>query len=141
VRNDSGFETGSEVPVHYDSMLAKLVTWGASREEARERMRRALDEYVLEGIATNLSFHRWALAHPEFIAGRLHTGFIEEHFGAGALAAPDEAETLARIATIAAHAERERPAGARRNGVGAAGAPQDPLAPRPSAWKRGRRLG
>ena len=161
VRNDSGFETGGEVPVHYDSMLAKLISWGGTREEARQRMLRALDEYVVEGIATNLTFHRWALRHPEFIAGNLHTGFIEEQFRAEALEGPEDADILARIAAVAAHMERSGAAGggfgvaggAARGGSGfgigisgatghggaggnGAGGPADPLAPRISAWKR-----
>ena len=151
VRNDSGFETGSEVSVHYDSMLAKLIAWGETREEARERMRRALEEYGIEGIATNLAFHRWAIEHPEFIAGRLHTGFIEEHFKATHLAGPREAEIFAQIATVAEHGERTRPAssfsglswggtGVARTGRGAGAAPAtgafDPLAPQISPWKR-----
>jgi len=106
VRNDSGFETGSEVPVHYDSMLAKLISWGQTREEARERMLRALAEYTIEGIATNLTFHRWALRHPEFIAGNLHTGFIEEQLHSEDLEGPEDADILARIAAVAAHLER-----------------------------------
>jgi acetyl-CoA carboxylase biotin carboxylase subunit len=106
VRNDSGFEGGSEVPIHYDSMLAKLISWGGTREEARERMLRALDEYAVEGIATNLAFHRWALRHPEFIAGNLHTGFIEERFRVEDLEGPEDSDILARIAAVAAHMER-----------------------------------
>jgi acetyl-CoA carboxylase biotin carboxylase subunit len=120
VRNDSGFETGSEVPVHYDSMLAKLIAWGQTREEARERMLRALDEYAIEGIATNLAFHRWALRHPEFIAGNLHTGFIEEQFRAEELEGPDDADILTRIAAVAAHMERSGGAGG-GFGVGGSG--------------------
>jgi acetyl-CoA carboxylase, biotin carboxylase subunit len=145
VRNDSGFEGGSEVPVHYDSMLAKLISWGPTREEARERMLRALDEYAIEGIATNLSFHRWALRHPEFIAGNLHTGFIDEQFHPEELESPEEADILTRIAAVAAHLERagggfgftgSRSGAARSTVRGDPGGPTDPLAPRVSPWKR-----
>ncbi len=151
VRNDSGFETGSDVPVHYDSMLAKLISWGQSREEARERMLRALDEYAIEGIATNLSFHRWALKHPEFVAGNLHTGFIEEQFRAEELAGPGDVDILARIAVLAAHLERaggalgaagdpRTMASGTPGRPGNSGGPPDPLAPRISSWKRPGRI-
>jgi len=147
VRNDAGFETGSEVPVHYDPLLAKLIAWGATREEARARMLRALEEFTVEGVPTNLAFHRWALRRPEFIAGDLHTGFIEDHFRPELLAGPEDPEVLARIAAVAAHAERDRPPGAGPAGTGRAGADaagggseRDPFAPRPSPWRRGRRF-
>src|SRR5262249_43406412 len=66
VRNDAGIYRGYTIPVFYDSLLSKLVTWGRDREQARRRMLRALDEFVIEGPRTNVTFHRWLLAHPEF---------------------------------------------------------------------------
>src|SRR5262249_47378318 len=57
VRNDAGIYRGYEIPVHYDSLLSKLVVWGADREQARRRMGRALAEFVLEGVHHNLAFH------------------------------------------------------------------------------------
>src|SRR3990172_5746232 len=84
VRNDAGIYRGYDIPVHYDSLLSKLVVWGADREQARRRMLRALDEFVLEGVHSNLGFHRWLAAHPEFVEGNLSTRFIEEHFRPGA---------------------------------------------------------
>jgi acetyl-CoA carboxylase, biotin carboxylase subunit len=146
VRNDWGVETGSEVPVLYDPLLGKIITWGGNREQARERMLRALEETRIEGIPTNLSFHRWALNRPEFIEGKLHTGFIEELFRPEDLADPEEETLLARIAAVAAYRDRESP-GAGATGVAASGATgsgtaaADPLAPRRSAWRRAGRRG
>ncbi len=107
VRNDAGFYRGYEVPVFYDSLLAKLVVWGQDRERARHRMRRALSEYVLEGVPTNLAFHRWLVTHPEFAAGNLSTRFIEEHFTPEALEPGLESQDVAILAA-ALHARDER---------------------------------
>jgi acetyl/propionyl-CoA carboxylase alpha subunit len=71
--------TGSEVTVHYDPLLAKIVTWGVDRAEAIERMRDALRRTVVLGVVTNLPRLRAIVEHPAFEAGELHTGFIEEH--------------------------------------------------------------
>ncbi len=76
VRNDSGCYEGAEIPVHYDPMISKLVVWGDDRKAAVARMRRALDEYQVSGIETNLPFHRRCLRHAAFIAGDYDTGFI-----------------------------------------------------------------
>lgn len=76
VRNDSGCYEGAEIPVHYDPMISKLVVWGETRAAAIARMRRALDEYQVGGIETNLPFHRRCLRHPDFVAGEFDTGFI-----------------------------------------------------------------
>ena len=69
VRVDSGVRAGSEIPEIYDPMVAKLIVWDVDRESARRRMLRALDEYVVEGPATLIPFHRWLLEKEEFIAG------------------------------------------------------------------------
>jgi acetyl-CoA carboxylase biotin carboxylase subunit len=80
VRLDSGVETGSEVGVHYDPLLAKLSVWAQDRPAAIRRMLRALGEYRLHGLRTNLDFCRWVLEHEEFAAGRYDTGFLAQHF-------------------------------------------------------------
>jgi len=146
VRNDAAVESGLEVPVQYDPMLAKLIAWGDDREQARLRLLRALEEYTIEGIPTNLAFHRWALRHPAFIEGRLHTGFIEEHYRPEHLRAPGEEDTLARIAALSVFLDREGLGGygPRSHGPSQGSAPGggpvvDPWAPRISAWKRGAR--
>ena len=127
IRDDSGVYEGYEMPIHYDSMISKLIAWGDSREEVIARMRRALDEYVLEGIPTTIGFHRKVMDDPEFKAGRLHTGFIEEmsrREASGSVG--DEAlEDLASIAVALAAAEGRGGSG---KGAKAPGASE-------SAWK------
>jgi acetyl-CoA/propionyl-CoA carboxylase, biotin carboxylase, biotin carboxyl carrier protein len=76
VRVDSGVYAGWSIPQHYDSLLAKLVVWGESREEAVARMLRALHDFRLEGVPTTLGFHRLALAHPAFARGEATVNFI-----------------------------------------------------------------
>ncbi len=77
VRNDSGVTLNSEVTIYYDPMISKLATWGRTRDEAVQRMRRALDEYQIGGIKTTLQFFREVMRDDEFLKARLDTGFIE----------------------------------------------------------------
>ncbi len=77
VRVDTFGFAGASVPPHYDSLLAKVITWGADRTEAIARMRRALGEFQVEGVATTIPFHQKLLQHPDFVAGRLSTRFLE----------------------------------------------------------------
>jgi acetyl/propionyl-CoA carboxylase alpha subunit len=79
IRVDSGLDVGSEVTVHYDPLLSKIVAWGHDRAEAAARMREALRHTVVLGVVTNLARLRAIVEHPAFAAGELHTGFIEEH--------------------------------------------------------------
>lgn len=80
VRVDSMAYANYELPRSYDSLIAKLVVWGANREEAVARMSRALREYQLEGATTLLPFFSWLMHQPDFAAGHYHTGFVAEHF-------------------------------------------------------------
>src|ERR1041384_1326610 len=80
VRNDCGVYEGAEVPIHYDPMIAKLIVWGEDRVEAIIRMRRALREYQIRGIKTNIPFHQWILRHPRFMAGDFNTGFVDDEY-------------------------------------------------------------
>ena len=80
IRLDSGVYRGWTVPMEYDPLLAKLAVWAPTRAEAADRMLRALREYDVGGIRTNIGFFREMLEDPEFRAGNLHTGFIEEFF-------------------------------------------------------------
>ena len=77
VRVDTAIEPGSEITPHYDSLIAKLIVHGATREEALARMRRALDECVVEGIKTTIPLHRRILDDPDFQKGRFSTAFLE----------------------------------------------------------------
>jgi acetyl-CoA carboxylase biotin carboxylase subunit len=79
VRVDSGIETGLEVPMYYDPILAKVITWGEDRETARKRMIHALRETVILGVATPISFMVDVLNHPAFVAGDTHTEFLPDH--------------------------------------------------------------
>lgn len=80
VRNDCGVYEEAEVPIYYDPMIAKLIIWGENRVEAILRMRRALREYQVRGIKTNIAFHQWILRHPRFMSGDFNTGFIDEEY-------------------------------------------------------------
>ena len=80
VRVDDGIEQGMEISVYYDPMIAKLITYGANREEAIARMIRAIDEYQISGVATTLPFCRYVLQHPNFVSGKFTTKFVDEHF-------------------------------------------------------------
>jgi 3-methylcrotonyl-CoA carboxylase alpha subunit len=100
VRFDSGVETGSEVTVHYDPLLAKLITWGADRGESIERMAAALLRTAVLGVSTNHGRLREIVDHPAFRAGALHTGFVEEHLSGtvGGVCPPAEAVAAAAAA-------------------------------------------
>jgi acetyl-CoA carboxylase biotin carboxylase subunit len=100
VRNDCGCYEGSEIPVHYDPMISKLVVWGEDRGVAIARMRRALDEYQVRGIETNLAFHRRCFRQAAFVAGDYDTGFIGRNAAELAPRA-EEAELEAAIAAAA----------------------------------------
>lgn len=79
VRVDSAAYQGYNIPPYYDSMIAKLIVWGPTREEAIARMKRALSEFAIEGIQTTIPFHLQLLEHPKFIAGDFDIKFLEEH--------------------------------------------------------------
>jgi acetyl-CoA carboxylase biotin carboxylase subunit len=80
VRVDDGFEQGMEIPIYYDPMIAKLVTYGQNREEAIERMTRAIDEYQITGIQTTLGFGKFVMQHPAFTSGQFDTHFVKKYF-------------------------------------------------------------
>ena len=98
IRVDTGLSKGSEVTVHYDPLLAKVVSWGRDRAEAIARLQDALRQTVVLGVVTNLARLRRIAAHPAFAAGELHTGFIDEH--QTELATPVAPEPLA-VAALA----------------------------------------
>ncbi len=79
VRVDSGVLTGTVVPMNYDPILAKLITWGETRAEALRRMQQALQEYVISGIRTSIPFHLLMMTQPDFIAGKIHTQWLGQH--------------------------------------------------------------
>lgn len=98
VRIDSGVRQGDEVSMHYDPMIAKLVVWDSDRTSAIRRLRQALAEYQVVGVATNTVFLGTVAAHPAFIAGDIDTGFIERHRSA---LFPEDAPASDRILALA----------------------------------------
>ena len=83
VRVDTGVQEGGEISMHYDSMIAKLIVHGRDRQDAIQKMREALNGFVIRGISSNIPFQAALLAHPDFVSGHFNTGFIAEHFGKG----------------------------------------------------------
>ncbi len=83
VRVDTGVYDGGEIPMFYDSMIAKLIVHGRDRAHAIALMREALNGFVIRGIHSNIAFQAALLAHPKFVAGDFNTGFIAEHYGQG----------------------------------------------------------
>jgi acetyl-CoA carboxylase, biotin carboxylase subunit len=130
VRWDGGFETGNDVTLFYDSLLGKVIVWAPTREAAIDRMRRALVELVLTGVATNQAFHLRLLADPDFQRGAIDSQFLDRR--------PDLLQPAPRpghleaLAVAAALAEEEA-RGSRRPGVA-----EDSGAPSP--WQRAARL-
>ncbi len=98
VRVDDGFEQGQEIPVFYDSMLAKLVAYAPTRDEAIGRLCRAIDEYHIQGVQTTLEFGKWAVQTEPFRTGKFDTKFIEKYFKPEYLQQPDaELEEVAAL--------------------------------------------
>jgi acetyl-CoA carboxylase biotin carboxylase subunit len=130
VRDDSGVTLGSVISVYYDPMISKLCAHGADRPAAIERMRRALGEYHVGGIKTNLAFHRLVMRHPAFLRGDYDTGFIDRHKPDLVPPPPDEL-VLERAAIAAALHARRRDEEERRPD-GAADRAEGEI----SAWRR-----
>ena len=110
-RVDDGAREGGEVSIFYDPMIAKLITWAPTREEAIERQVAALDAFEIEGPGNNLDFLSALMQHPRFRSGNITTGFIAEEYPDGFHGAPasdDLVRTLAAIAAFAATAEADR---------------------------------
>jgi propionyl-CoA carboxylase alpha chain len=83
VRVDTGVQDGGEIPMYYDSMIAKLIVHGKDRLDAIAKMREALNGFVIRGISSNIPFQAALLAHPKFVAGDFNTGFIAENYANG----------------------------------------------------------
>ncbi len=80
VRVDDGFEEGMDIPIYYDPMISKLISFGKDREEAINRMIRAIDDYKIVGVETTLSFCKFVLKHKAFTSGNFDTHFVKQHF-------------------------------------------------------------
>jgi acetyl/propionyl-CoA carboxylase alpha subunit len=107
LRVDSGVEAGSEVGIHYDPMLAKIITSGETRDLALQRMRYALRSLSVQGLTTNREFLLRVLDHPAFIAGEIDTHFIDRHLSDGLVDGPAETDAR-RAAIVAALAEQQQ---------------------------------
>jgi acetyl-CoA carboxylase biotin carboxylase subunit len=116
IRLDSGVYAGWSVPLEYDPLLAKLAVWAGSRDQAVARMIRALDEYQVVGIKTNLGFFRQLLEDREFRQGELHTGLVDEFLGRWP--APVDDPELQAVAVLVAQAFLARERAVKENNTG-----------------------
>jgi len=110
VRVDTGVYPGFEVSPYYDSLISKLICWGETRGEAILRMRRALEEYRIIGVKTNIPFHQRMLDSTRFMAGQYDTRFVEERFALEEAKEGREAllPIAAVLATLVTHRESQR---------------------------------
>jgi acetyl-CoA carboxylase biotin carboxylase subunit len=115
IRDDGGAYAGCTISSFYDPLISKLCAWAPTRERALARMRRALEEYVVTGIRTNIAFHQKLLEHPEFAAGRYDTGFLDRHKDAllGYSSVSDDQRNALAVAVAIAASRMERATGAR----------------------------
>ncbi len=130
IRVDDGVYDGGEVSMFYDPMIAKLITWGATRDEAADLQIAALDRFEIEGLGHNIDFVSAIMQHPRFRSGELTTGFIAEEYPDGfhgAASTPELVKSLAAIAGFVATAEADRA----RHVDGQLGDTLDP----PSRWQ------
>ena len=114
VRVDTGVFDGGEIPMFYDSMIAKLIVHGRDRDDAIAKMREALNGFVIRGISSNIPFQSALLAHPDFRSGDFNTGFIAQHYGSGFHAEDvphDDPDFLVALAGFIRRKAREREAG------------------------------
>ncbi|MBP6903053.1 MAG: acetyl/propionyl/methylcrotonyl-CoA carboxylase subunit alpha [Burkholderiaceae bacterium] len=114
VRVDTGVYEGGEIPMFYDSMIAKLIVHGVDRADAIDKMREALNGFVIRGIASNIPFQSALLAHPRFVSGDFNTGFIAEHYPKGFSAGDvphDDPDFLVALAAAVHRRYRDRAAG------------------------------
>jgi propionyl-CoA carboxylase alpha chain len=113
VRVDTGVQDGGEIPMFYDSMIAKLIVHGKDRNDAIAKMREALNGFVIRGISSNIPFQAALLAHPKFVSGDFNTGFIAEQYSKGFRAEDvphDDHDFLAALASFVRRKSRQRAA-------------------------------
>jgi acetyl-CoA carboxylase biotin carboxylase subunit len=132
VRDDSGLYEGAEVPIYYDPMISKLVTWADDRPSALARMQRALAEYEVRGIRTTIPFFRWILEDEDFRAARFDTTFIDRKLGSRngqPLSAPDDEHAVLAAVAVAVRQ------------FTSAAVPADTTPAAPSRWQQAAREG
>jgi acetyl-CoA carboxylase biotin carboxylase subunit len=123
VRDDGGTYAGATISANYDPLISKLCVWAPDRKRAVERMRRALGEYIVGGIKTNLVFHDRLFRHPDFVAGRYDTGFIDSHKDALLKGDPEPSDAdaaAAALAVVAFHSAQSAEPAQSNNGSGLA---------------------
>ncbi len=135
VRVDSGLSEGLEISLYYDPLIAKLLTWGNDRNEAIQRMKRALSEYRISGIATTIPFHLMVMNNQRFKQGKIHTHFIEEEMEKGQLVVgADSDDIFEAVAVFSALLDFQERKGTKT--------PSSKPKPKESPWKiEGRRMG
>jgi propionyl-CoA carboxylase alpha chain len=114
VRVDTGVQEGGEIPMYYDSMIAKLIVHGRDRMDAISKMRNALNGFAIRGVSSNIPFQAALLAHPSFVAGQFNTGFIAQHYSDGFKAqdvAHEDPDFLIALAAFVRRKSRERASG------------------------------
>jgi acetyl-CoA carboxylase biotin carboxylase subunit len=127
VRVDDGFEQGMAIPIYYDPMIAKLITYGQNREEAIAKMIRAIDEYQISGVQTTLPFCRFVMNHEEFTSGRFDTNFVARYFDPETLKKQPDEDAIQLAAIISGELIKNE----KRNEP----VQIEPLAEIPSKWK------
>ena len=100
VRCDDAYEEGMDIPIYYDPMIAKLITYGKDREEAIEKMKRAIEDYKISGVQTTLEFCHFVMCHPAFVSGNFDTHFVKNYFVPGQ--EKDSSEDEMKVAAIIA---------------------------------------
>jgi acetyl-CoA carboxylase biotin carboxylase subunit len=134
VRDDTGVYAGCTIPRFYDTLMAKLIVWGPDRDAAIARMARALGEYAVAGVQTTIPILQRIIAHPDFVAGRLSTGFMDRLLAVDKPEAAGRHRTIALIAAaLTAYERAGRPASAGTS-------PSGP-ATTPGAWRQALRPG
>ncbi|MEL7021879.1 MAG: biotin carboxylase, partial [Bacteroidota bacterium] len=92
IRVDDGYTEGMQIPIYYDPMIAKLITYGATREAAIQKMIEAIADYQIEGVATTLPFGRFVMQHEAFVSGHFDTHFVKNYYTPEALQADNQRE-------------------------------------------------
>ena len=119
VRVDDGFEQGMAIPIYYDPMIAKLITYGDTREEAIQKMIRAIDEYQISGVQTTLPFCRFVMEHDAFRSGHFDTGFVSNYFTPEVLTPEPDAMESELAAVLAAYMlENQKPTSVQTGAAG-----------------------
>lgn len=106
VRVDDGFEEGMDIPIYYDPMIAKLIVWGENREQAMERMIRAIDEYTIVGCQTTLAFCKFVMKHDAFRSGNFDTHFVKHYFTPDVLIENPTNDESVVLAVMAHHLQK-----------------------------------